>query len=132
MEVKKYNHSIVSFLEPIKQKMSNFNKNIFSELPDLIGRVLIFVAFVFIILNTFVIVADPINHSRVDYFFNLEIPAPPEWTIYIPYLGYPIGMMSEYFSLHGLATIFVFVILLSIGGFLLDGFEKSATSIRKY
>lgn len=51
---------------------------------------------------------------------GFPIPHPPSWVSLIPYLGWSLGIIFELFSLHGLVTIGISVLLISFGVFLVN------------
>lgn len=52
--------------------------------------------------------------------FGFIVPTPPVWTSYIPFVSGIIGFISEYFSIHGLITIFG-TIIIGVSGFAITG-----------
>lgn len=89
----------------------------------ILGLILIVFAIAFLISHIFIRTgASDENFSRD--ILGLAVPTPPVWISYIPYAGVIIGMIYEFFSLHGLAGLIIFSVafflgvkLMSIGDF---------------
>lgn len=62
---------------------------------------------------TFVVKSDGLSGTQD--LFGFAIPQPPQFTTFIPYFGYLIGIVFEIFSLHGLVTLAVVFSLIGIG-----------------
>lgn len=86
-----------------------------------IGKVFIGIAIIFLLVHSFVVVSDGSISKDV---FGFTIPKPPLWTSYIPYLGYVIAFIYQYFSIHGLVGIVITVLLFG-AGINLANFNKS-------
>lgn len=84
------------------------------KLRLILGRMFVGISIVFFLIFSFVVTKSP-NESFPRDIFGLLIPTPPVWTSFIPYLGWFIGFVFEFFSLHGLIEMFIFVIFLVIG-----------------
>ena len=82
------------------------------------GSFFFIVALIFLLVHTSLVTKSPDEAFARD-IFGFYIPTPPVWTSHIPYLGYFIGVIFEYFSLHGLVGLTVLATLASIGGFFL-------------
>ncbi len=72
----------------------------------------------FLLVHQFVITKTPGENFSRD-LFGFPIPHPPIWTSYIPYLGGFLGIIFEFFSIHGLVGLAISGLLLYIGGFLI-------------
>ena len=91
------------------------------KIIQFIGKIFIGIAIVFLLVHSFVVVSDG---SITKDVFGFTIPEPPLWTSFIPILGSIIGFFVQYFSIHGLIGIVVFLIFLGIGVNLIN-FGKS-------
>lgn len=96
----------------------------------ILGRILVGIAIVCFVILSFVVTKSP-NESFSRDIFGLPIPIPPVWISFIPYLGWFVGFVFEFFSLHGLAEMFIFVIFLGVGMKLIIGQEKNFDYLRK-
>jgi hypothetical protein len=79
----------------------------------IISTILITAGVLSFIILTFVVKSDGL--SGTEDLFGFAIPQPPQFTTYIPYLGYIIGIIFEMFSLHGLVTLALPLSLIGIG-----------------
>ena len=59
-------------------------------------------------------VGDP-NEPFARDLFGLKVPNAPLWTSYIPYLGWVLSLVFEFFSLHGIIGLLIFSVLFHIG-----------------
>jgi len=84
------------------------------KLHLIIGKIFIGIAIIFILIFSFVLTKSP-NESFSRDILGLSIPTPPVWTSFIPYLGGFLGFIFEFFSLHGLVEILIFITFLSVG-----------------
>ena len=82
-----------------------------------------FSGIIFLLIHFFVITADP-NESFSRDIFGFPIPHPPLWTSYVPYLGFFIGIIFEFSSIHGLIGIVASGTLFCVGSFLMGLGEK--------
>ncbi len=62
---------------------------------------------------TFVVKSDGLTGT--EDLLGFTIPQPPQFTTFIPYLGYVIGIFFEMLSLHGIVTILVPLALIGAG-----------------
>lgn len=76
------------------------------------GIGLMVTAIAFLVIHSFIIVSDGIVATDI---FGFQIPEAPLWTTYIPVVGWLIGLIFEYFSLHGLVGVVIFLTLLTTG-----------------
>lgn len=97
------------------------------NLLKVIGYIFISGAFIFLLLHQFIVTSTPGEDFSRDILFNLPIPHPPQWTTFIPYLGGFLGVVFEFFSLHGLVGIAIFLLTFGIGSFLLKYSNKNDT-----
>lgn len=80
----------------------------------ILGFILIIFAIIFLIAHTFIRVGSSSEEFSRD-ILGLAVPTPPVWISYIPYLGFVIGAIYEFFSLHGLVGLIIFSISLPAG-----------------
>ena len=73
---------------------------------------------IYLFIHSTLVVGSPEEDFARD-LFGFPIPHPPVWTSFIPYLGYFLGVIFEFFSLHGLVGLVIAIVLFSIGGFLM-------------
>ena len=79
---------------------------------------------IFLLIHSFIVTGSP-DESFARDFFGFPIPHPPLWTSYIPYLGFVLRIIFEFFSIHGLVGLVIFFVFLFIGGLLMRlGDEK--------
>jgi len=83
------------------------------------GTIIIALAFIFILLFSLIKVGDPNDNISRD-IIGFKVPTPPMWTSFIPYLGFILAIVIEFFSLHGLVGIVAFMVLFLIGTKLMD------------
>jgi hypothetical protein len=86
---------------------------------SILGNIVIALGFVFFFVFPFILVSD-VSESNPQDIFGFAVPQPPIWTSYIPYIGWVIGRLFEFFSLHGLVYILITGTLISVGNKLLD------------
>lgn len=91
------------------------------KIIQFVGKIFIGIAIIFLLIHSFVVVSDG---SITKDVFGFTIPEPPPWTSFVPYLGYVIGFIYHYFSIHGLAGVIVSALLLGIG-INLNNYKKS-------
>jgi hypothetical protein len=82
------------------------------------GRVLLISGFIFLFVFPFIVISDPAAGTRD--ILGLQIPQAPEWTSYIPIIGWLIGIIFESISLHGLVHLSITLILVIAGNTLVD------------
>lgn len=88
-----------------------------------IGTTLYVLAFLFIVLNNFIVTGKGGEDFTRD-IFGLPIPHPPLWISYIPYLGFLIGYLFEFLSIHGLVTIVIFIVIIFIANLFYKNGDK--------
>lgn len=92
---------------------------IMNKIYSLAGQGVVVVAVIFLLAHSFIAIKDPTESFSRD-IFGLPIPTPPEWTSYIPYIGFVMGFLYEFFSLHGVVGLVIVVILFTIGAKLMS------------
>lgn len=93
------------------------------KLFQILGTLFIVGGIIFLLVHSFVVTGTSSEDFARD-IFGLPIPHPPVWTSYVPFLGYPLGLLFEFFSLHGLIGAAVSGVLLYIGGLLITSGDK--------
>ncbi|GDX62388.1 hypothetical protein LBMAG33_6980 [Candidatus Levyibacteriota bacterium] len=91
------------------------------KIIQFVGKIFIGIAIIFLLIHSFVVVSDG---SITKDVFGFTIPEPPLWTSFVPYLGYVIGFIYQYFSIHGLVGVIVSALLFGIG-INLNNYKKS-------
>ena len=85
-----------------------------NKLTNFLGNTFITSAYLFIIIFSLVVVGDQ-NEPITRDLFGLEVPHAPPWTSYVPYAGWVLGVIFEFFSIHGIVGLIIFSTLLYIG-----------------
>ena len=81
---------------------------------------------IFLLIHSFIVTGSP-NESFSRDLFGFPIPHPPVWISFIPFMGSFLGFIFEWFSIHGLVGVFIFCVLLYIGGFFMMLGDKKET-----
>ena len=87
------------------------------------GIVLIVIALILVFLYSNIRVGDS---STVTDILGLKVPIPPQWISYLPGGGF-LGWVYEFFSLHGLVRLAIFIIPAYIGSLLLEAGGKKTS-----
>ena len=108
---------------------------------DFAGKSLVVIGALMFLVLTFIVKSDGISGTQD--LLGLTVPQPPEFTVFIPYLGYLIGILFEMLSLHGLASLGLPLIVIVFGlkvselsrvsgsEVLPEKFQKSALELQK-
>lgn len=90
-------------------------KKIFQAL----GMLFIIGGIIFLLVHSFIVTGNS-NESFARDILGFPIPHPPLWTSYVPYMGFFLGIIFEFFSIHGLVGIVIFGVFICVGGFLVS------------
>lgn len=85
---------------------------IMAKIIRVFGNILIALSVLFLLASSLIVVSD--GHVRKD-IFGMTIPTPANWTSFVPYLGFVIGVIFELFSIHGLVVIVITLLLFAAG-----------------
>lgn len=77
-----------------------------------IGNIFVVAAILFLLIHSFVVVSDG---SVTKDLLGFTIPHPPQWIIWVPYLGGLIGFFYCWFSIHGLIGVVIIALLMGVG-----------------
>ena len=80
---------------------------------EIIRNIFITVGVLTFFVLTFVVKSDGLTGT--EDLLGFAIPQPPQFTTFIPYIGYVIGIFFEMLSLHGIVTILVPLALIGVG-----------------
>ena len=80
---------------------------------DFVGKSLVVVGALMFFALTFIVKSDGVSGTQD--LFGLTVPQPPDFTAFIPYLGYVIGKLFEMISLHGLVSLALPLMIIVIG-----------------
>lgn len=89
------------------------------KLFQILGILFMISGIIFLLIHSLIVTGSS-NEDFARDIFGFPIPHPPIWTSYVPYVGFFLGIIFEFFSIHGLVGIITFTTFISIGGFLLD------------
>ena len=105
----------IETLKEAKVQEEQSQKGPKQKLYEKAGLILIITGAIFLLLHSLLVTKVPVEPFTRDVL-GLPIPVPPIWTSFIPYLGFFLNIIYEYFSLHGLAGLTVVITLFTIGG----------------
>lgn len=80
-----------------------------------LGMFFIVCGLLFLLVHSFILTKKPTESFSRD-LLGLPIPQAPLWISYIPYIGFFIGIIFEFLSLHGLVGLIISGVLFYIGG----------------
>lgn len=93
---------------------------------QIIGTIFIGISLVFVFLYSNIRIGDSTSDTVTD-LLGLRVPVPPQWISYLPGGGF-LGWVYEFFSLHGLVRLTIFIIPAYIGSLLLEVGGKKTSS----
>jgi len=93
------------------------------KLFQILGGAFIVSGLLFLLIHNNIFTISP-DESFARDLFGLPIPNPPLWVSNVPRFGWGIGIIFEYFSIHGLAGITVTGFLFFIGGVFINIADK--------
>ncbi len=85
---------------------------------NVVGIGLVACSLLFLAAMTMVRTSDTVNLVTTDVL-GLAVPEPPEWTSFVPVVGGAVAVVAQMFSMHGVATIGFFLVLMYAGSAML-------------